>query len=101
MLFSDTIPAGIIQVIEKSKVIRELSIQKSNRFVVSNLLPGEYTFKVLMDRNENGKWDPISPETKTLAEEVLLFNTPVKIRANWEVEVNFDLHPIQEKELNK
>lgn len=33
----------------------------------------------------------ISPNSKTLAEEVLLFNTPVKIRANWEVEVNFDL----------
>lgn len=101
MLFSDTIPAGIIQVIEKSKVIRELSIQSANRFEVSNILPGEYTFKVLLDHNENGKWDPISPETKTLAEEVLLFNTPVKIRANWEVEVNFDLHPSQEKELNK
>jgi uncharacterized protein (DUF2141 family) len=91
MLFSDTIPAGIVQVIEKSKVIRELSIQKANRFVVSNLLPGEYTFKVLMDRNENGKWDPISPETKTLAEEVLLFNVPVKIRANWEIESTFEV----------
>jgi hypothetical protein len=91
MLFSDTIPAGIVQVIEKSKVIRELSVQKANRFVVSNLLPGEYTFKVLLDHNENGKWDPISPETKTLAEEVLLFNVPVKIRANWEIESTFNV----------
>jgi hypothetical protein len=31
----------------------------------------------------------------------LLFNTPVKIRANWEVEINFDLTPSQEKELNE
>lgn len=101
MLFSETIPAGIIQVIEKSKVIRELSVREANRLVVPNLLPGEYTFKVLLDQNENGKWDPISPNLKTLAEEVLLFNTPVKIRANWEVEVNFDLNPNQKNELNK
>jgi uncharacterized protein (DUF2141 family) len=101
MLFSDTIPAGIVQVIEKANVIRELSIQKASRIVIPNLLPGEYTFKVVLDRYENGKWDPISPNLKTLAEEVLLFNTPVKIRANWEVEINFDLHPSQEKELNK
>jgi hypothetical protein len=26
---------------------------------------------------------------------VLLFNTPVKIRTNWEVEVNFDLQSNQ------
>jgi uncharacterized protein (DUF2141 family) len=101
MLFSDTIPAGIVQVIEKANVIRELSVREANRLVVSNLLPGEYTFKVLLDRNKNGKWDPISPETKTLAEEVLLFMDPVKIRANWEVDINFDLHPNKEKELNK
>lgn len=101
MLFSDTIPAGIVQVIEKANVIRELSVREANRLVVSNLLPGEYTFKVLLDHNENGKWDPISPETKTLAEDVLLFKDPVKIRANWEVDINFDLHPSKEKELNK
>ncbi|MEI8117070.1 MAG: Ig-like domain-containing protein [Flavobacteriia bacterium] len=91
MLFSDTIPAGIVQVIEKANVIRELSVREANRLVVSNLLPGEYTFKVLLDRNENGKWDPISPETKTLAEEVLLFNDSIKIRANWEIESTFKI----------
>jgi hypothetical protein len=44
-----------------------------------------------LDRNENGKWDPISPETKTLAEEVLLFNDSIKIRANWEIESTFKI----------
>jgi hypothetical protein len=91
MLFSDTIPAGIVQVIEKANVIRELSVREANRLVVSNLLPGEYTFKVLLDHNKNGNWDPISPETKTLAEDVLLFKDPVKIRANWEIESTFKI----------
>ena len=88
---SDTIPAGIIHVIQKNVVIRTASFNETDKISLPDLLPGEYTFKVILDRNKNGKWDPISPKFKTLAEEVLLFNTPVKIRSNWEVEVNFEV----------
>jgi hypothetical protein len=91
MIFSDTIDAGMIQVIQKTEVIRTIEIQRSTKLLVPNLLPGEYTFKILLDRNKNGKWDPVSPETKTLAEEVLLYKAPVKIRANWEIESTFDV----------
>ena len=88
---SDTIIAGIIHVIQKNGVIRTVLFNETANISLPDLLPGEYTFKVIIDSNNNGKWDPISPKLKTLAEQVLLFNTPVKIRANWEVEVNFDL----------
>ncbi len=88
---SDTINAGIIQVIQKNQVIRSVPFNLTNKLDIPNLLPGEYTFKIILDQNKNEKWDPISPETKTLAEEVLLFNVPVKIRANWEIESTFEL----------
>ncbi len=88
---SDTINAGIIQVIQKNQVIRSVPFNLTNKLDIPNLLPGEYTFKIILDQNKNEKWDPISPETKTLAEEVLLFNAPVKIRANWEIESTFEL----------
>lgn len=88
---SDTISAGIIHVIHKDKVIRTVLFNETDKIKLNDLMPGEYSFKVLIDRNKNGKWDPISPVTKTLAEEVLLFKTPVKIRANWEVETNFEI----------
>lgn len=91
MQFSDTIDAGIVQVIEKTEVIRTIIFQKKSSLFIPNLLPGEYVFKLIIDRNNNGKWDPISPEIKTLAEEVLLFNDPIKIRANWEIESTFDV----------
>lgn len=89
---SDTVSAGIVQILQKNQVIRTVLFNEIDKINLPDLVPGEYTFKVIFDRNKNGKWDPILPNTKTLAEEVLLFNTPVKIRANWEVEVNFDLH---------
>jgi hypothetical protein len=88
---TDTIHAGIIHVIQKNVVIRTASFNETDKISLPDLLPGEYTFKVILDLNKNGKWDPISPNIKTLAEEVLLFNTPVKIRANWEVDVNVEV----------
>jgi hypothetical protein len=72
-----------------------MAFHQTDKISLPDLLPGEYTFKVIIDLNNNGKWDPINPETKTNAEQVLLFNTPVKIRTNWEVEVNFDLQSNQ------
>jgi uncharacterized protein (DUF2141 family) len=92
---SDTLSAGIIHVIQKNQVIRTVLFNETAKISLPDLLPGEYTFKVIIDSNNNGRWDPISPNLKTLAEEVLLFNTAVKIRANWEVEVNFDLNTNQ------
>lgn len=88
---TDSISAGIIQVLLKEKVIRTFAFHETNQISLLNLLPGEYTFKIILDQNKNGKWDPILPELKTLAEEVLLFNEPVKIRANWEIESTFDV----------
>jgi hypothetical protein len=88
---SDTINAGIIQVIQKNQVIRSVPFTLTNKLDIPNLLPGEYTFKIILDQNKNEKWDPISPEAKTLAEEVLLFIDPVKIRANWEIESTFQV----------
>jgi hypothetical protein len=88
---SDTIHAGIIQVIQKNQVIRCVPFTLTNKLNIRNLLPGEYTFKIILDQNKNEKWDPISPQTKTLAEEVLLFNDSVKIRANWEIESTFEV----------
>ena len=88
---NDTISAGIIQVLQKDQVVRTVVFSDLHKINLPDLLPGEYTFKIILDRNKNGKWDPVSPESKTLAEEVLLFKVPVKIRANWEVETNFDI----------
>jgi hypothetical protein len=88
---NDTISAGIIYVLQKDQAIRTVLFSDTKQINLPNLLPGEYTFKIILDRNKNGKWDPILPESKTLAEQVLLFKDPVKIRANWEVETNFEI----------
>ncbi len=85
---------GIIQLLDKEKQITELIIDSysvEKPIVFSRLNPGEYTFRIIEDLNKNGKWDPIETEIKTNAERVIQFSTPVKVRANWEVETTLEL----------
>jgi hypothetical protein len=78
---------GILQLIQKEKVIAEAFLNANTLAVpFPNLIPGEYTFRILIDSNQNGSWDPIKVNEKQLAEELIYFSTPVKVRANWEVE---------------
>jgi hypothetical protein len=78
---------GILQLIQKEKVIAEAFLNAKTLAVpFPNLIPGEYTFRILIDSNQNGSWDPINVNEKQLAEELIYFSTPVKVRANWEVE---------------
>ena len=84
---------GILQLIHKGKVIEEKSLNEGVKLIpFKNLLPGEYNFRIIIDRNMDGSWTPINPETESLAEEVIYFTSPVKVRANWEVESTLELN---------
>lgn len=77
----------IVQLIQKEKVVEEQLVKNGQTVVrFENLLPGDYSFRVILDKNENGKWDPIQPKMQIPAEKVLFFEKPVKVRANWDTE---------------
>ncbi len=52
--------------------------------------PGKYLFKVIFDRNGNKKWDPGNYLRKQLPEEVIYFKNIIPLRANWEVNEEWD-----------
>jgi hypothetical protein len=64
------------------------SIPEFNR-TITGLKPASYSLRIIEDRNRNGRWDPghllqkIQPE-RTRKEEL------ETLRANWDVEVNFN-----------
>jgi uncharacterized protein (DUF2141 family) len=90
---SSNISSGIIELIQKEKVIASLQTTASTAdFIFENLLPGEYAFRIILDENKNEKWDPIDVQQQKQAEDVLYFNTPVKVRANWEVETTLEIN---------
>lgn len=77
----------ILEVITAGKTIQKIPFTESKKKQLTNLKPGDYTFKVIIDRNQNGIWDTGDFNTKKQPEEIQLFSDPTKVRANWEIEL--------------
>lgn len=79
--------AILLQVYYNSKPIKLLALEGSLESVsIDELEPGDYTFKVILDENKDGKWDTGNKETYLQPEKVDLYSSPTKVRANWVVE---------------
>jgi len=89
---SDTITKGVLELVKGVEVLRSQIIDGKSNFVFTNLIPGEYYFRIILDENQNGIWDPIQPSTLRQAEHMLWFKTPIKLRANWEVESQLEIN---------
>ena len=89
-------PSGncILEILKEGKVIRQLSraVLQQNP-AISFLEGGEYSFRVVLDENGNGKWDGGEVFELKRAEKVLHFPEKVKIRANWETEAELQFSP--------
>ena len=65
----------------------------------TNIKPGAYKLRILVDNNENGYWDTADFATETLSEDAYLFKkagdkdvmTKINIRPMWEINENWDL----------
>jgi uncharacterized protein (DUF2141 family) len=78
----------VLQILRANELIDERALQPtSERILIPELLPGDYTFKVIHDTNKNGRWDVGKLSTRTQPESVDVYSNPAKVRANWEVEV--------------
>jgi uncharacterized protein (DUF2141 family) len=81
----------IIQLLSGEKINREIQVTDSQRISFNYLKPGSYKLKVIEDKNNNGKWDTGDYIYKILPEEVMFFPTEVVVRANWDLEEDWEL----------
>jgi len=63
---------------------------KENQCRFENLIPGNYSFVVVNDENNNGRWDTGDFSSAIQPEQVYRFSTSSKVRANWEIEVELN-----------
>jgi hypothetical protein len=77
---------AIIQLMKGELLVREVAANKTKKYVFTDLIPGEYYVRIVLDANNNGSWDPINWESKRQAETILWYRSILKVRANWEVE---------------
>ena len=83
----------IIQLInEKDKLIETVFIDQPQTIKFKNLLPDTYIVRAILDENENGKWDTGNYFQKKYPEKVIYFETPLELRANWDLNESFILN---------
>ncbi len=86
----------ILDVIKANKVVQTFYLDKVKNVQLKDLIPGEYTFKIILDNNNNRRWDTGNFETLTQPEQIEMYSTPVKVRGNWEMDVLLEPTKIDE-----
>ena len=66
------------------------SKEKSHRVYFPALLPGSYKLQLIEDKNHNNKWDRNILKSKTIAEEVWIWDVK-ELRADWDLEIRYKI----------
>jgi len=87
-------PNAIIEILDsKDEVVKRLPAnQQGTKF--EYLTPGDYYLRLFIDTNNNGIWDAGKYADKRQPEQVYYFNQKIGLRANWDVEEEWDLNSI-------
>ncbi len=81
----------VLDLMKKGTLVQRVTLSKGlNKHTFKNLLPGDYTFRLTLDDNENGRWDGSDWDEKKQAEKVKLFLKPNRVRGNWDTEITLE-----------
>jgi uncharacterized protein (DUF2141 family) len=77
-----------MELLDKSKkVVRTaLTMGGSQKWTSNHLKPGDYTLRVYIDENADGKWTSGAFDEKRQPEPVFMLSQAISVRANWELE---------------
>lgn len=67
----------------KSKIVNEQYLQGNQQVVFSNLHPGDYQLKIIIDENNNKKWDTGKYIEKRQPEKVIIYKKNISVKSNW------------------
>jgi hypothetical protein len=77
----------IYELLIGEKVVYRL-ISKSEKINIKLLNPAEYRLRMISDENNNNTWDTGNYLLKRQAEKVSYYPAGIKVRANWDLEIN-------------
>ena len=88
----ETQPPYIFQLLNSEmNVLKEQSIDQSETISYQYLRPAEYSFRLIQDLNNNGKWDTGNYEEKVQPEPVIYYPTKTNVRSNWELDLEWGI----------
>ena len=83
--------------IQNIELLKEGVVYKSgtlnDSLKINWLLPGEYRLRKYQDTNNNDKWDPGEISLNKFSEKIKVYNEPIRIRPNWEIELILENQP--------
>ncbi|MDA3880436.1 MAG: Ig-like domain-containing protein [Prolixibacteraceae bacterium] len=87
--------SAIIQVLsndKNEKIVKEIRETLGDKEItLAYLPPGRYRFKLIDDRNNNGKWDTGNYDEAIQPEMVYYFPKVLDIKSNWEIKENWEI----------
>lgn len=78
-------PNDLIELLLNGKVIKSKKRELNTELIFKDLIPSEYTFRIIRDENQNNRWDGWDLRKMVEPEKVIWFANPIKVRANWEI----------------
>lgn len=69
---------------EDFKVVQ--SVRNTKRFRFTYVPAGKYRLRLILDKNQNGRWDAGSLDKKSQPEKVVIHKEVINLKANWELE---------------
>lgn len=86
------IPPFIVQLLDnKNEIIKEIYLDKGNKYSFKLVEPGTFKIRVIEDQNQNYRWDPSNYTLRRQAERVFYFKgeegkSEIIIRGGWTLE---------------
>lgn len=76
---------------DKNIVISKIDLNKENNKTLKKLNAGTYKIRIIEDLNNNGLWDTGNYLKKLQPEPIKYYKEDIKVRANWELELEINL----------
>lgn len=76
----------LIQLLKNNQVVHQINQQQP--LILTEILPDTYQLRIIIDENKDGMWTPGNYQDKRQPEKVYYHKGDVKLRANWELEVD-------------
>ena len=86
----DTSGSQLLQFVQSDKVLYTFPLE-GRIFTAPLFTPGEYEIRIIMDENNNRKWDAGKFSLRRQPEKVIFIEKKVNIKANWDNEIDITL----------
>ncbi|MCD4773503.1 MAG: Ig-like domain-containing protein [Bacteroidales bacterium] len=82
----------ILQLLDdRENILKEINVSEDGIIIIEYLDPNAYKLKLILDTNNNGRWDTGDYIKNIPPEKVYYFKNTLNVRANWDIEENWEL----------